>query len=106
MLANFALLHTPPLLVATALTFGGLWPFFNAEAAILEFGLPQRIAISKTAHPLMIVGSARTTALGLALFTFYFQEKFESVDSILLILAYGSFPKFRVLYHIVYREAT
>ena len=69
---NFALLHIPPLLVAAALTFGGLIPFFNAEYAILEFGLPSRVAISKPAQSIMIVSSARITAIGLALLTFYF----------------------------------
>lgn len=90
MLGNFAapLRHGPPLLVATALTFGGLMPFFNAEYAILEFGLPHRIAISKPAQSIMIVSSARITAIGLALFTFYFQQQFAAVDTILLILGY------------------
>jgi hypothetical protein len=49
MFNNFAFRHVPPLFVATALTFGGLMPFFDAEAAILEFGLPKQIAISKPA---------------------------------------------------------
>lgn len=85
---NFGLLHVPPLLVATALTFGGLIPFFNAEYAILEFGLPSRVAISKPAQSIMIVSSARITAIGLALFTFYFRGQFEAVDIILFILGY------------------
>jgi hypothetical protein len=51
MFANFALRHVPPLLVATALTFGGLMPFFNAEDAILEFGLPKRIASPNQHNP-------------------------------------------------------
>ena len=88
MLANFALRHIPSLLVATATTFGGLMPFFNAEYAILEFGLPQRIAISKPAQSIMIVSSARIAAIGLALFTFYWQEKLAAVDTIMAILGY------------------
>ncbi|KAL8993767.1 MAG: hypothetical protein Q9169_006099 [Polycauliona sp. 2 TL-2023] len=88
MFDDFVLRHIPPLLVATALTFGGLMPFFNAEHAIQEFGLPKRIAISKPAQSIMIVSSARITAIGIALFTFYFQGKFEAVDTILLILGY------------------
>ncbi len=91
MFANFTLWHVPALFVSTALTFGGLMPFFNAEYAILEFGLPERIAISKPAQSIMIVSSARTTAIGLALFTFYFQEKFAAVDTILAILGYVGF---------------
>lgn len=88
MFADFALRHIPSLFVATATTFGGLMPFFNAEHAILEFGLPQRIAISKPAQSIMVVSSARITAIGLALFTFYFQGHFAAVDTILTILGY------------------
>lgn len=90
MLANLAVLlrHGPPLLIATALTFGGLMPFFNAEYAILEFGLPQRVAISKPAQSIMIISSARITAIGLALFTFYAQQNYAAVDTILFILGY------------------
>ncbi|KAI4273228.1 MAG: hypothetical protein LQ337_004788 [Flavoplaca oasis] len=88
MFADFALRHVPPLLVATVLTFGGLMPFFNAEHAIMEFGLPKHIAVSKPAQSVMIVGSARITAIGIALFTFYLQGKLEAVDTILLILGY------------------
>ncbi|KAL8646340.1 MAG: hypothetical protein Q9226_006901 [Calogaya cf. arnoldii] len=88
MFADFALRHIPPLLVATALTFGGLMPFFNAEYAIQEFGLPKRIATSKPAQSVMIISSARITAIGIALFTFYLQGKFEAVDTILFILGY------------------
>jgi len=50
MSASFSLYHIPTLFVATATTFGGLIPFFNAEDAIREFGLPERIAISKPAQ--------------------------------------------------------
>lgn len=63
-------------------------PFFNAEYAILEFGLPQRIAISKPAQSIMIVSSARITAIGLAMFIFYWQENFAAVDTIMTTLGY------------------
>jgi Domain of unknown function (DUF4267) len=88
MFEAFTLWHIPPLLVATLITFGGTMPFFNAEYAILEFGLPKRIAISKPAQSIMMLSSARITAIGLALFTFYFQEKFASMDTMLSILGY------------------
>lgn len=63
-------------------------PFFNAEYAIREFGLPQRIAMSKQAQSIMVTSSARITAIGLALFTFYFQGKLAEFDTILAILGY------------------
>lgn len=91
MSTNFAvplLRHGPPLLIATALTFGGIMPFFNAENAILAFGLPQRIATSKSAQSVMILTSARTTAIGLALFTFYFQQNYAAMDTVLVTLGY------------------
>lgn len=86
MLGHFSLIHVPPLFVAAATTFGGLIPFFNAEYAILEFGLPQRIAISKPAQSVMILSSGRVTAIGLSLFAFYFQGKLVEFDTVLMIL--------------------
>lgn len=63
-------------------------PFWNAAYAIEEFGLPKRIAVSKEAQAIMITASGRTTALGLALFTFYSQNKLREVDTIMFILGY------------------
>ena len=88
MFDRFSAWHIPRLLVASALTFGGLIPFFNAECAILEFGLPKRIAVSKPAQSVMIVSSVRITAIELALCTFYFQEKWEAFDTVLALLGY------------------
>ena len=88
MSTTFALHHVPPLLVATALTFGGLIPLVNAEYAIQKVGLPQRIAGSTPAHPIMILCSARITAIGLALFTFYYRGNFAAVDTVLATLGY------------------
>lgn len=78
----------PPLFVATATTFGGLIPFYNAQYAIEEFGLPRRVAISKPAQSIMILSSARIATLGVAIFVFYFQGKFEPVDVIMALLGY------------------
>ncbi|KAJ6499806.1 hypothetical protein DFH09DRAFT_945135, partial [Mycena vulgaris] len=82
--------HIPSLFVATATTFGGLMPFFNAEHAILEFGLPLRIAASKPAHwqSIMILSSARITAIGLVIFLFYFQGNLAAVDTVMALMAY------------------
>ncbi|KAF7508629.1 hypothetical protein GJ744_009021 [Endocarpon pusillum] len=88
MFTNLTLRQVPPFFVATALTFGELMPFFNAEYAILEFGLPERIAIFKAAQSIMIISSASITAIGVSIFTFCLQEKFAAVDTILAILGY------------------
>jgi hypothetical protein len=79
MSARFGLRHSPPPFAAAATTFGGVIPFFNAEYAICEFGLPQRRAISKPAQAVMVIGMARITAIRRAIFTFYFGGKFEVV---------------------------
>ena len=83
--------HIPPLLVTAALTFGGLMPFFNAQAAIEEFGLPEHVAISKPAQSVMMLSSARGSAIGIALFTFYFQRKYAAFDTVLAALLYVGF---------------
>ncbi|KAF2645169.1 hypothetical protein P280DRAFT_444626 [Massarina eburnea CBS 473.64] len=86
MFENFTLAHIPTLFVATATTFGGLMPFFNAEAAIEELGLPKCIAASKDAQSAMILSSARVTALGACMFPFYFTGKFSQVDTFMVIM--------------------
>ena len=78
--------HIPTLFVASALTFGGMIPIFNAEYAIREMGIPDRIARSKEAQTIMILGMGRTTTIGLAMWTFYLQSKLEVVDTLMLLL--------------------
>jgi hypothetical protein len=86
MFSHFTWTHIPTLFVATATTFGGLVPFFNAKYAIEEFGLPKRIATSKEAQSVMILSSARITALGACMLTFYFANKFAEVDTIMVVM--------------------
>ncbi|KAI9699180.1 MAG: hypothetical protein M1820_007259 [Bogoriella megaspora] len=80
--------NVPPLIVAIATTFGGLLPFFNPQYAILEFGLPERIATSQPAQAVMVTQSARITAIGMSIFTFYYQGNFAAVNTMLTILGY------------------
>ncbi|KAL4810665.1 hypothetical protein BDV18DRAFT_155277 [Aspergillus unguis] len=86
MLPHFTLSHIPPLFVATSTMLGGLLPFFNAEKAILDFGLPPRIAASKPAQSIMILKCGRITALGMILWTFYAQGKLVEFDTVMTIL--------------------
>jgi len=86
MFETLSVRHVPTLFVAVATTFGGFMPFFNAEYAIEEFGLPKRIARVKEAQAIMVLSSARITAIGAAMFTFYFQNKFTEVDTIMIIM--------------------
>jgi hypothetical protein len=83
MFEDFALRHIPPLLLATTTTVGGFMPLWDPEGAIRLFGLPQRIAISKTAHPLMILSSARISAIGIAIWMLYLRKNYEAVDVVL-----------------------
>jgi hypothetical protein len=86
MFDNFSLNHIPGLFVATALTFGGMWPIFNPKSAIREMGFPQRLYDSKEAQSIMTLGMGRTTVIGMTLYTFYFQNKLVEVDTLLCIL--------------------
>lgn len=63
-------------------------PFFNAEKAIQEFGLPDRIAKSGPAQSVQITSAARGTAMGIALFALYYQRKYTAVDTLLSTLVY------------------
>ncbi|KAK7064829.1 multicopper oxidase type 1, secreted [Favolaschia claudopus] len=80
--------HIPPLFVAFALTFGGLYPFFDAPGAIREFGLPNHVATSSPAQSVMKLSSARGSAIGLALFAFYLRKQYAAFDTVLASLFY------------------
>ncbi|KAJ6501468.1 hypothetical protein C8R47DRAFT_1175100 [Mycena vitilis] len=80
--------HIPPLLISSALTFGGLMPFFDSPGAIREFGLPEHVAMSSPAHSVMILSSGRITAIGLTLFAFYFKRQYGAMDTVLASLLY------------------
>ena len=85
-----SLRHLPGLFIASTQTFGGLVPLFSApwaEWAITAYGLPH-IATSQPAQTMMIVSSARMTALGLAIFAFHFQGRYEAVDTMMVTLGW------------------
>lgn len=84
---NMVLLHhIPGLFVAFTQTFGGPPSFFNPKWCIQKYGLPDAIAESKSAQTMMVVSSARMTAIGLALFAFHFQHEYAAVDTLLICL--------------------
>ncbi|KAI2615015.1 hypothetical protein GGR54DRAFT_642752 [Hypoxylon sp. NC1633] len=86
MFEHFELGHIPALFVATTTTFGGMWSFFDARAAMLEFGLPDTIASTPSAAAVMQINNARTTAFGLCMYMLYFRRNFAACDTILAIL--------------------
>ncbi|KAK1689362.1 hypothetical protein BDP55DRAFT_628689 [Colletotrichum godetiae] len=76
--------HIFPLFVATTTTFGGLLALFNPAGSIKAFGLPQRIASSPTAHATFSLSSARTSVIGLLIYTFYARGDLRAIDTVLL----------------------
>ncbi len=82
---HFHLKHIPALLAASTMTFGGMWPLFDARGSMLEFGFPRRIANARAAAPAFKVGNARTTVLGLLMFISYSQNQLEVVDAIMAV---------------------
>lgn len=86
MFEQFELRHIPALFTATVTTFGGMWSFLDARAAMLEFGLPDRIASTPAAAAVMHLNNARTSVFGMCMFTLYFRGDFAACDTILAIL--------------------
>ncbi|KAK4220738.1 hypothetical protein QBC38DRAFT_167194 [Podospora fimiseda] len=88
MIYPFSLRHIPAFIVATSSTFGGLWPIFDAEGAMLEFGFPPHVARTPETRPVMLNGQARTTILGMLAYTFYFRGKFAEVDTLMALYGF------------------
>ncbi|KAM5349469.1 hypothetical protein ACJ41O_005974 [Fusarium nematophilum] len=85
-LPSFSAWHIPPLFIATAFTLGGLLPFWNPSRAMREYGLPDRIATSQTAHTPFAIYGSRVSILGVAMWTFYLRGDFRSLDTIMGLL--------------------
>jgi hypothetical protein len=84
MFEHFVWRHMPPLILATLITVGGMRPYSHGPVhALLEFGFPQHIADSKAAWPIIKVGSARVTSIGLALLGMYAGGHLEAMDVLL-----------------------
>ncbi|PMD57381.1 uncharacterized protein K444DRAFT_654349 [Hyaloscypha bicolor E] len=75
--SHFSLRHIPTLFASAATTFGGVIHFFNAEYAISQ--------------AVMVIGMARITAIGIAIFTVYPRGKLEVVNTVMAILRYVGF---------------
>ncbi|KAI0835996.1 hypothetical protein F5Y06DRAFT_274969 [Hypoxylon sp. FL0890] len=86
MFEHFEMRHIPALFSATVMTFGGMWSYFDPRAAMLEFGLPDRIASTPAAAAVMHINNARTTVLGMCMYTLYFRHEFTACDTILAVL--------------------
>ena len=85
MLEYFTPRHIPALIAATTMTFGGMWPILNARAAMLEFGLPARVADAPATWPVMVIGQVRTTCLGTLMLWFYARGQFDVLDTFMAV---------------------
>ena len=64
-------------------------PFtYGPEAALLKFGFPQQIAVSKPAWPIIKVGSARVTTIGIAIWGMYLRGHLEAMDILIASMAW------------------
>ncbi|KAK0703652.1 hypothetical protein B0T26DRAFT_732142 [Lasiosphaeria miniovina] len=84
----FPLWHIPALIQATTMTFGGMWPMWDAQAAMAEFGWPARIASAPAAGPVMVQGQARTTVIGLLVALFYLRREYAAVDAVMAVTGF------------------
>ncbi|KAH9905656.1 hypothetical protein F4778DRAFT_779048 [Xylariomycetidae sp. FL2044] len=85
MLEHFQPRHLPFLFAATSATLSGAWTLYDTRVALLAFGLPERVAGSRAAGTAITVGHARTTSLGLCMWTFYLRGDLAACDTVLAI---------------------
>lgn len=91
MFEDFSPRHIPALFSATAMFFGGLWPLFGNEAtrsAMIEYGLPPRIANLPESWPGFMGISGRTTVIGALMYLFYFRRRYDVVDTIMAVMGF------------------
>ncbi|CAG9952196.1 unnamed protein product [Clonostachys rosea f. rosea IK726] len=88
-LPPFSPRHIPPLFIATAFTLGGLLPLWNPARAIREYGLPERVAESPTAHSPFAAYGSRTTIIGVVMWTLYIRREYRSLDTVMSLLLFA-----------------
>jgi hypothetical protein len=86
---TFSLTHIPALFIGTAFVLGGGLPFYSAQRAMLEFGLPAHRAAQEPAQAVFPLYGSRVQIHGLAIWIFYLQGKLEVVDTMLAVLVYA-----------------
>lgn len=58
---------------------------FDPKASMEEFGFPARIATSPVAAPVMVIGQARGSIIGMLVFLFYSRDQMDLVDTVLAV---------------------
>ncbi|GKU04322.1 efflux pump antibiotic resistance [Fusarium langsethiae] len=84
--SDFSPWHIPALFIGTAFSLGGLLPFRSPARAMREYGLPEGIARSETAHTAFAIYGSRVSAYGLAIWLFYARRQYDVVDTLMSLL--------------------
>lgn len=90
MFANFQYRHLPALFTAAAQCWGTIWPLVSGStrSVLLHYGLPERVADVPETWTVWHVGNARTACLGILMFTFYAQRRYDVLDTFLIATGY------------------
>ena len=88
MFANFQYRHLPALFTAAAQCWGTIWPLVSGStrSVLLHYGLPERVADVPETWTVWHVGNARTACLGMLMFTFYAQRRYDVLDTFLVAI--------------------
>jgi len=89
MFTNFQYRHLPALFTAAAQCWGTIWPLISStRGVLLHYGLPERVADVPETWTVWHVGNARTACLGILMFTFYAQRRYDVLDIFLMGTGY------------------
>lgn len=102
MFANFQYRHLPALFTAAAQCWGTIWPLVsgNTRSVLLHYGLSERIADVPETWTVWHVGNARTACLGILMFIFYAQRRYDVLDTFLIAIgAYLGLVDFCILWN-------
>jgi len=80
--------HIPIITFASLLTLGGLWATIKPRGGARAMGLPTRITDSPAGQSVMLLTSARGTAIGASLLVLYAQKQYAAVDVLLIAFGY------------------
>lgn len=102
MYENFQYRHLPALFTAAAQCWGTIWPLVSGStrSVLLHYGLPERIADVPETWIVWHVGNARTACLGILMFIFYFQRRYDVLDVFLIITGYMGFVDYYLLWNV------
>jgi hypothetical protein len=87
MFTDFQYRHLPTLFMAAAQCWGTIWPLISGStrSVLLHYGLPQRIADIPETWTVWHIGNARTACLGILMFAFYAQRRYDILDIFLIV---------------------